>query len=193
MSKRTPPEPPPQLTTDLDFEDFGPDFQALKPKHRLFVWYLAHNGGDAADAYRMAYPKMTSDLGCRVNGSKLRARQDIRRAMAALGKYQFMSLTHSAIQALGNVLANPSHKQYLKAAEYVLDRSGYQPEQMVVHKHEHTHKLAPAEQDAKLQALATLLGVQYAPMKEAPTLPPPADPIDVAYEEIPNASTEEEW
>lgn len=193
MAKNNPysvPAAPPQLQKVPDFNELGPNLQALPARQRLFCWYYAHNGGDGSAAYKLAYPDMTSDLGARVNASKLLVKKQIREALREVTVFQFNALTIPAISALLPIIQNPSHKQHAKILEFVLNRVGFHETQMVSVKHEHTHKLDTAEIDAKLLRLAEVMGVSFKPSYLTPPLdaiPAPniqPEAIDATFEEI---------
>lgn len=176
------PPPPDELLKNKGFSDLGPKMQALTPRKRAFCWYYAHNGGNAAAAYRLAYPASESENAQRVEGSKLLAEPQVREALVDMANFQFDGLVIPAVGAMLQIVTNPGHKQHFKALEYVLDRRGFQPVQQS--KVEHVHKIDSSNVDAALLNMAAALGINFAPKPQI------APPIDITPTEV---EDDENW
>jgi phage terminase small subunit len=169
------------MTTDaaiMEQEDieYGPKMRALKTeRQRRFVIALfdaPRKEGRIIFAARVAgYGTETStnkSLG--VIGSRLNVSDSIQAAIAEESHRQLRSLSPSAIQALENLLADPSHRDHARGIGMILDRSDQvQTTHNVVVEHKEPAAVVAATKKVleRIEELARRAGL--------PQLPPPID------------------
>lgn len=130
-------------------EDFGkaceiPELKRLDPKLQRFIWNWTHNGCNATRAAVAAGYTATV-------GPGLLKRQDVLDATIALTDRMIHSATIPAIVAIDEIVRDPHHKDRLKAAGMILNRTGW-PE---VQEHRVRVEKVPDEK-AMLQAAVAL-------------------------------------
>ena len=123
--------------------DLGPHMTALSDRERRFVWAYLLNGGNGAEAARMA------GYSDRAEGAKVRACMLMQRekVIAAMNEVAWRDMRGAALLAalrLKQMLDKPDHPDHTKAIGMVLSRVGYSEKTA----HEVLHKVeGPADRD----------------------------------------------
>ena len=111
-------------------------------KERAFVCSYCTNGGIGSDAARVAgYGETVKNPDAQYFAStayRLLGIERIRDAVLALSKRTIRTLAAKAVQTVSEILDDPNHKDRLRAAQAILDRSDPQIQKVDV---THTHKL----------------------------------------------------
>lgn len=104
---------------------FGPYMAALPERERDFVMEYAMNGCNAIRAYQQVYPaiKHPATLNRRID--ELMHEDRIVAAIREESHFRFGGMTSKAIAVYREVLDDPMHKERVKVATAVLDRTGY--------------------------------------------------------------------
>lgn len=112
-------------------------------KWRLFaIEYTANrNGAAACRAAGFCTPDSTAEAFAK-QAYKLLSDDRMVEAIAALAKRQIRSLAPAAVQAVRDVLATPYHKDQMRAAAMVLDRTDAPTQKVDI---THTHKFDPVQ------------------------------------------------
>jgi hypothetical protein len=135
-------------------DDLNPEMQALTPGRRAFVIAKVHHGMTNAQA---AIAAGYSEHSASSWGAQLAAREDVKAAMTAECRTIMHVLAPLAIRTVEDVMSDPQHKDRLKAAAMILDRTGLHA---VTETHSHTHQhLSEAEMDKRILALCAELGM----------------------------------
>lgn len=173
----------------IEETDFGkateiPELAKLSEKMQRFVWEWTHNGCDGGKAATAAGYAKTSAF-------HFLKRQDVIDAITALTDRMLHATTIPAIVALEEVVKDPFHKDRVKAALAILNRTGW-PE---VQEHRVKVEKVPDEQ-AMIEAaigMAKKLGIDPAqllgsntPMIELHAVTVPV--VDVLPEPLPDGS-----
>lgn len=121
-----------------------PELNRLSPEQRRFVWEWAHNGCDTKKAAIAAGMHEKS-------GYSLTKRQDIIDAITALTDRMLHSSAIPAIVAITEIVNDVAHKDRLKAAAMILNRTGW-PEV-----HEHRVRVEKVPDEAAMVAAAVAM------------------------------------
>lgn len=142
-----------QIVLELDDTEMGPKLRACQPKQRAFIYALVEAGGNATRAAMAAgYGEDSKDADARRNACRSRGYQLLRepKILEAIKEVAQQRLDYGGLIATSVVLEiamDPLHKQRLKAAEVLLDRSGLivKQEINVNHLHEINDKSTRAQ------------------------------------------------
>lgn len=118
-----------------DWEKFGPKLKALPTdKMRAFCWCYVQNGGQIGLAAAQAgYGEGSENQRiASASGSRLMQNQAILDALEELTWRKLVGMAVPAVGALEVILNNPAHKNYVKAAEMVLERTGFVAEKKLI-------------------------------------------------------------
>lgn len=108
-----------------DLSELGPRMAALKSaKRQEFVWHYCRNGGDERAAYQAAGYQSSGEA-ARIAIFKMMHAPDVVAAMTELGHHMLSALTLPAIGAVAKAIADPNHKDQMRAAFRVLDSTGF--------------------------------------------------------------------
>lgn len=127
------------------YPDWPPEVQNLREQDRIFVCRYVANGGNGAQAARDARygegtleGKPDLDRYYRQKAYALLGRPHIKEAVIALSNRSMRMLAPKAIEAVSDILEMTHHKDRLKAASMVLDRTDPSVQKVDV---QHTHKI----------------------------------------------------
>src|SRR5580765_71139 len=136
-----------------DWEKYGPKLKALPTdKMRAFCWCYVHNGGQIGLAAAQAgYGEGGGERVASASGSRLMQNQAILDACEELTWRRLSGMAVLAVNALEPILNNPQHKSHIKAAEMVLERTGFVAERRLT-----VDKPASKSDEAILAVLAQL-------------------------------------
>lgn len=93
-------------------------------RERVFVWTYMFNGGNGADAARLAGYSDKSE-GAKVQAHHLLQREEVQHALRELCTKYLFSLAPKAIFKLGVLLDSENEKVALKAVDMTLSRTGH--------------------------------------------------------------------
>lgn len=145
-----------KMKKPADLSDLGPRMRAVKNEmRRQFVWHYCQNGGNDHAAYRSAGYQAVTEEGERISIFKLMHSPDILAAIGELGHHMVTKLSIPALAAVGQIVNDPNHKDRLRAAMTVLDRTGFASEHKVTVEHISTD----AEMVARVKLMAEEMGV----------------------------------
>lgn len=103
---------------DFDLAVEIPELKRLKPEYQRFVWQWTHNGCSVSRA--------AASIGYSVNaGNSILKRQEVIDAITALTDRMLHSAAIPAILAVEEIVKDPLHKDRLKAAAMILNRTGW--------------------------------------------------------------------
>lgn len=140
-----------------DSADLGPAMRKLSPQQRAWVQaYLDTGCKSAAQAARMAGYSATGG-GDRVTGHRLVHNEDVLAAIKELADKKVRTGAYVAMAVLLEIAENPTHKDRLKAAIEIANRSGMIVAQKIDVEHKHTTDAK--EVLAEIRALAKDLGL----------------------------------
>jgi len=108
----------------MDEMDLGPRMQVLDGREQKFVVEYLRNGGNGADAARLAGYSNASD-GAKVRAHALLSRVKILDALDEHGRKAFRGLLAPTLAAAKAILNNPSHPDHGKMVNSLLSRLGY--------------------------------------------------------------------
>lgn len=130
--------------------EWPPEVQGLREQDRIFVCQYVANGGNGAQAARDARygegtleHKPDLDRYFRQKAYTLLGRPHIKEAVLALSARSMRMLAPKAIEAVSDILETEHHKDRLKAASMVLDRTDPSVQKVDV---QHTHKIDPTKE-----------------------------------------------
>jgi hypothetical protein len=139
----------------LSDENDGPARKALTQRQRQFVDALLDNGGNQT---RAAISSGTDPKWARDYGSKLARNPKVIAALKEEADRRVRVSAPLAMDVLVEIMNNPTHKDRLKAAESVLNRSGLIVASVVEHNVTHKGQTAP-ELLLKIKQMASQLGL----------------------------------
>lgn len=164
------------LPNDEELAALSPAMAALVPRQRAFCYFYISNGGHGANAVRSAGYSSKSPNYCRVMAHKLLHSKPILQAIHATSWAFLHSLTTPALSALSDVLRDPTHRDRVRAAALILDRTGFhaQSQHTVVVENHNTLMLGKPSAEVMQQLVEAALKVG---IENMPALPAPKDEI----------------
>jgi phage terminase small subunit len=164
-------------------EGLGPCMLAINPAQRAYVVARVFEGLNQARAAEAAgYSADTPDV-AKSTGYRLEHDERIQAAIAEECRKLVRSEGANSIRALVRVRDDPKakHTDVVKAAEAILDRSGLG----AVSQHHHLveHRLTEEQQDQRILALATELGLDKASAQKL-LIDPSKAIVDAEFEEV---------
>lgn len=166
----------------------GPAMSQLTDNQQNYVWALVETGGDEPRAADLAgYGGTTGSRDVALH--RLRHNPKVLAAIKEVAEAEIKSLAFLGAKALREIVNDPGHKDRLKAADMVLNRSGLlviqETKVMVEHKNPDI-----ASTVARVRALA--LGMGMDPKLLLLQAGVPMDIIDAEFEEIKQLPAPEE-
>ncbi len=134
--------------------DLGPAMQSLPPQQRLFAITYIHNGGDGAKAARAA-GYSDAGGGCRSRAYEFLRAKRMQMALQELGAARFAAMGPQALDAVGNLVMMPEHKDHFAATKYILGQAGHREVKEV----EHVPGSTPEQKIARIMKLAAEQGL----------------------------------
>lgn len=159
--------------------DLGPAMKALTDKQRRFVvaWFSMGSREKAAYAAGYAGEPESNLLG--VSAYQVWHHPKVQAAIKEFAEASMLyGMIPGAMAAIENVLADPTHKDYVKTAQLVLDRTGFHA--TMEHRVTHTHTDDRAGMVKRLQELAAKVGQDPRALLQKMT-----DVQDADFDEVP--------
>lgn len=162
----------------------GPKMKAINARQRKFVEAVLMQGNrNYTAAYKVAYPDAQSQNAARVSAHRLSHDEKILAALKEETERRMQASVAMAAEVLLAIAEDPTHKDRLKAATAILNRSGMH--ESVEHKFTHDVSTDAKSLLARFSVLAGTLGVDpVAILGRAGVALPKPEVIEGEYTEV---------